>query len=318
MPPQPEGRQRFAAPGGVSRRRRWADIDSSSRLAWHHNSLARGPRAFCHGLLALVLWTFVTACASGSLPSPGRETREQIEELESRVLDLQRQATMNEVEIARLRQQVATLEARLGQGGRLGSAERGAATGSLRPSVPAEAPASLPVAVDEPVVAEEIEMPPVPRPVAPAEQHAPEAVERPATGLPTPVAPVEALDASGQALYDEAYTLYHQGRYPAAEAAFRSFLEAHPSAELSDNAQYWIGAARFATGDYPGALRAFREVVERYPEGNKVPDALYKIGQSLEAVGDPPGAREVYDEIRTRFPNTAAASLAADRLDALR
>ena len=64
MPPQPEGRQRFAAPGGVGRRRRWADIDSSSRLAWHHNSLARDPRDFCHGLLGDTPEPLVRALAS--------------------------------------------------------------------------------------------------------------------------------------------------------------------------------------------------------------------------------------------------------------
>lgn len=260
--------------------------------------------------LGALLLTFATACASTGLPAPGRETREQIDALQERVLALQRQATMNEVEIARLRQQVAALEARLaggaGAGSRAATPEPPPTT--MRPQAPPSSPPPS-SAPEEPVVEEEIEAPPVPRATAP-----PARSPEPAASTSSPVEP---LDRAGQALYDEAYTLYHQGRYPEAERAFRGFLEEHPATELSDNAQYWIGAARFATEDYAGALRAFREVVERYPEGNKVADALYKIGQCLEATGDVAGAREVYEELRSRFPNTAAASLAADRLAAL-
>ena len=64
--------------------------------------------------------------------------------------------------------------------------------------------------------------------------------------------------------------------------ASRSSWRESPQSELSDNAQYWIGAARFARGDYHGALAAFRRTVERYPDANKVPDALYKMGQAFE------------------------------------
>lgn len=255
----------------------------------------------------------LTGCAATNLPSPGRETREQIEALEDRVLALQRKATVNEVELARLRQQVATLEARLGQR----SATTPAAESAPVP-LPSIEEAAPPAVSRAEVEEDEIDVPPVrPRPDSPAERGPVEPSDRPPPAGPE-VTGIRPLDRSGQELYDEAYTLYHEGRYDAAEEAFRRFLDAYPATELSDNAQYWIGAARFAAGDYPGALRAFRDTVESYPEGNKVPDALYKIGQSLEAVGDAAGAREVYQELRRRFPDTAASSLAADRLEALR
>ena len=261
-------------------------------------------------LLVAFLGLGLGACASAGLPAPGRETRDQMDELQTRVLALQRQATMNEVEIARLRQQVAALEARLGERGSAGAPSSESRVRELPPP-PDPAPALL---REDAVVEEEIDAPPVPR-TAPAPVSTPSPSVSP---TPSPAGPpVEPLDRAGQARYDEAYTLYHQGRYPEAENAFRDFLAEHPATELSDNAQYWIGAARFAAEDHSGALRAFREVVERYPDGNKVPDALYKIGQCLEAVGDPDAAREVYRGLRERFPNTAAASLAADRLAAL-
>jgi tol-pal system protein YbgF len=120
-----------------------------------------------------------------------------------------------------------------------------------------------------------------------------------------------------QAVYDDAYTLYHQGRFEDAERRFEEFLAVAPPTELSDNAQYWIGAARLSRGDHRGSLAAFRRTVELYPEGNKVPDALFKMGQALEELGDPGEARGVYEELARRFPDTAAAALALERLDAL-
>ena len=94
-------------------------------------------------------------------------------------------------------------------------------------------------------------------------------------------------------------------------------MNAHPNSDLADNAQFWIGAARFQRGDISGALAAFRETIAGFPRGNKVPDALLKSGECLERLGDSEEARRVYREVIDRFPTTAASALARERLDAL-
>jgi tol-pal system protein YbgF len=103
-----------------------------------------------------------------------------------------------------------------------------------------------------------------------------------------------------------------------AEASFQRFLQAHGDSDLADNAQYWIGEARFARGDHRAALAAFQETAARYPQGNKVPDALLKAGQSLEQLGDPEGARAAYRTVVERFASSAAAVAAEERLSRLR
>jgi tol-pal system protein YbgF len=118
-------------------------------------------------------------------------------------------------------------------------------------------------------------------------------------------------------VYDDAYTLFHQGRFEDSERRFEEFLAVAPPTELSDNAQYWIGAARYERGDHRSALAAFRRTVELYPDGNKVPDALFKMGQALEELGDPGEALGVYQQLARRYPDTAAAALALERIDAL-
>lgn len=130
----------------------------------------------------------------------------------------------------------------------------------------------------------------------------------------SPAVTLAPVSPEARMIYDEAYTLYHEGAYPQAEAKFLEFLALGPGNELSDNAMFWVGSTRYARGDYPGALRAFRETVESYPDQNKVPDALFKIGQCLEHVGDRQSAETVFGELTRRFPETAAAALAAERL----
>jgi tol-pal system protein YbgF len=122
---------------------------------------------------------------------------------------------------------------------------------------------------------------------------------------------------AAQALYDRGYTLFHQGKYLDAEATFQQFLHSHPATDLTDNAQFWIGEARYARDDLRGALAAFRETVERYPAGNKVADALLKAGQCLEGLGDLEGARASYREVIERFPGSAAAAVGEERLEAM-
>ncbi|HBL27817.1 MAG TPA: hypothetical protein DD490_13345, partial [Acidobacteria bacterium] len=168
--------------------------------------------------------------------------QDEVAQLRRRVVELQQDARMNEVEIARLRQQVAELETQK--------------TGA-RPAAPVNAPAPPPPAAPQPTPRP---APPRPAPVAPAP--APEAIEeedldvpqaapspsptpapvRPAAPAPA-VAPAvddaELLSLSAQALYDRGYTLFHQARYVDAEASFQRFLQNNPDSELADNAQYW-------------------------------------------------------------------------------
>jgi tol-pal system protein YbgF len=245
--------------------------------------------------------------------------------MKQRILDLQEKAAMAEVELERLRQQVARLEAR-----------PPVAEPVVQPEPSYEQPAAASgwqgSGSREESVMEESDLP----------------LDQPSSGAPEPVtrdlgtgatvagsgagdaaaAPVspdtgstpmayEPVVPAAQALYDRGYTLYHQGRYLDAEASFQRFLQAYPRTDLSDNAQFWIGESRYARGDISGALTAFRETLQQHPEGNKVPDALVKEGDCLAGMGDRDGARQSYEAVVQRFPGSAAAVMASERIDDL-
>ncbi len=260
--------------------------------------------------LALTVALLTTGCASGFLPETTPEP-DELAEVKARVLELQRAAAMTQVEIERLRQQVVTLEARLGGAG-APAAETRSGSAPPRPVSPPVARPPAPVARPEASKVEVTDLeiaarPPAPRPSAVPSPAAPGEPAEPSTGLAAPVS------EAAQAIYDRGYTLYHQGRYVDAEAGFRRFLQGYPDTSLSDNAQYWIGESRFARNDFEGALAAFREVAQRYPNGNKVADSLLKAADCLRQLGDTGSARTTYDEVIRRFPGSAAAAMAEER-----
>jgi tol-pal system protein YbgF len=243
---------------------------------------------------------------------------EKIAELERRVIELQKLATVSVVEIARLRDRVIDLENEL----RLEREARAAALSRPGPVVD-----EVPIRVGRSgsIVEEDLDEPrPVMRtvdtvaPPAPVPDPEPVSAGRvevtPSTVAQAPAGEGLPVSPAGQEVYDQGYTLYHQGQHVEAEAAFQRFLAAYGDTELADNALYWIGESRYSRGDYRGSLAAFREAVERYPRGNKVPDALLKAGAALEKLGDHAGARQSYRDIQRRFPDSATALVAAERI----
>lgn len=263
--------------------------------------------------LALVVSLPLLVAGCASTGTGAADPAAEIEALKTRVLELQRKAAVAEVEIARLRQQVGALES-----GRPAESPAGGAA-SARPSAPPPREAAVPPAGPAPA----IEIRDLDEPTAVPPAAAPPAAAPPAAA-PAPAAPApgsrpdQPVPAAAQALYDEAYTQYHQGRYVDAEAAFQRFLQAYPQSDLSDNAVFWIGECRSARGDLKGALAAFRQVLDAYPDGNKVPDALLEAGQCLQGLGDLDGARANFQDLIRRFPQSAAAETAREKLSALR
>ncbi len=290
------------------------------------------PAIIALALASLVLATSMGGCASGrTMFRSNNKSSEELQRLKSRIVDLQRQVRVNEVELARLRERMRLLEAG-GITSRTGRTEE--PIGSASRSTPSEAgrepiapPAYVPPepALSEPapidgasartvtIEQSDLELPP-----SAAQQGHGSTPPSSTAGEPVAEAtPVEPLSAQGQALYDRGYAQYNEGQYVDAEATFQQFLQAYPNTQLSDNAQYWIGEARLARGDNRGALAAFFETVEKFPQGNKVPDALLKAARCLQASGDRGGSRMTYDELIRRFPDTAAAAVAEEERLAL-
>jgi len=284
--------------------------------------------------LLLVVCLGLSGCTSVLKREPTASADPDIAEMKRRIVELQEQAAVADVEIDRLRREMAELRVSRGAvsgssvvgssvGGSTVVGSRGRAIVDEAPpavgSVPSagtievseiEAPRPIPIAVEPGRNPTSLE-PPRPVDVAPAPVIA--------QGVPgQPVAPTVETPPAAQALYDEGYTLYHQGRYLDAEAVFQRFLGTYGALELTDNALYWIGECRYARGDFEGALASFQETVQRFPGGNKVPAALLKSGRCLESLGDFANAKVAYEQVTTQFPDDPVAGIARQRVEQIR
>lgn len=246
---------------------------------------ARPARVALAGALVVAL----SGCASGPFSRPAESP---LPEVEQRLLELEKEATRSRLEIERLRQRLAALEAD----------EPSAAR--PRPA-PAVAPAPAPAPAARPETA--------PAPPAPASASVPAVEESDLDPeLPSAGAPERAADEAEA--YEQALRLLQGGQPAAAEAALRAFVAAHPGSDLADNAWFWIGESLLVRDEVEQALTAYRTGVERHPEGNKTPDALFRIGLCLDRQGDAARAAEVWTELVRRFPQTVAAERAAEAL----
>lgn len=126
--------------------------------------------------------------------------------------------------------------------------------------------------------------------------------------------PAREKEAGPPAEYLHAFGLYSANKYPAAIAAFESFLAANPASEYAGNALYWIGECYYSQSNLPKALDAFTSVVEKYPRGNKAPDALLKSGFTLYAMKEAGKAKADLETLIARYPKSPAAAKARERL----
>jgi tol-pal system protein YbgF len=315
----------------MSRRSPSASPKSPRRSSRSPRQTRRPPAATL--LLVLLLPLLTTACSSLGIGEPS-EREQQIAELEAQLLELKRQTTVDKVEIDRLRQKLAELEDRVVREAdeRAAAAARvDAPRGIEEEKVPApRAPVQVIEVSDLEEPLEEEEPPAEITAVAPpaeARAAAQSAAETPAQIAERAPAPVTAEDGpstlpagaetrittAAQALYDQGYSLYHQGRYVDAEETFQRFLAAYSATDLGDNALFWIGQSRLGRNELQSALAAFRQTAREHPEGNKAPDALLAAGQVLERLNDVEGARDTYLEVERRFPDSTAGAEAAKR-----
>lgn len=147
-----------------------------------------------------------------------------------------------------------------------------------------------------------------PAAVPPDPAAAPPSTPRPAAAAAPPAS------AGRQEAYDKAFNLLKEGKYPESVRAFKSFLGAYPSGELSDNAIYWMGEAYYVLRDFPASRESFRKLVREVPQSPKVADAQLKLGYIEYDASQWTKARELLTDVVKQYPGSSAAKLAEKRL----
>ena len=136
-----------------------------------------------------------------------------------------------------------------------------------------------------------------------------------AANAATPTA--SAPEADEQALYNRALEQLRARNYAAAVDGFRALAASHPSGQMADNTQYWLGEAYYVTAEYDQAAAAFQRVLSGWPNSRKVPDAMLKLGYTQIEQNKLAAAKATLQQLAAKFPDSDAAKLAADRLTKL-
>lgn len=102
--------------------------------------------------------------------------------------------------------------------------------------------------------------------------------------------------------FREAYAAFSTGQYPAAAAAFDTFITSYPSNKFAGNARYWQGVSLARGEDPHGALELFGQVIEYYPDSGRAPDALEQMILLYLQLGDPDRAAQTSETLRLLYP----------------
>jgi tol-pal system protein YbgF len=144
--------------------------------------------------------------------------------------------------------------------------------------------------------------PNAPAPVAPAP-------------APVPAAPIPSTAGlSPTRLFDTARADFFAGQWDSAISGFQAFLNAFPSSELADDAQFNIGETYFSQNKWAEAVAEYNKVIDAYPNTNSVPLAYYKRGMAQERLGQADAARASWEAVAKMAPESDAGRLARQRL----
>ena len=115
-------------------------------------------------------------------------------------------------------------------------------------------------------------------------------------------------------LYNNAIRLKDEKRYEEAIEGFRSAMQKLGSADLAQNAAYYIGITYYLQKKDREAIAAFEDLIHRYPRSIWIPEIEYHIGLSLYRTGQEDQGNRQMQELRAQHPGTRWAGYAGNRL----
>ncbi|MBN9063529.1 MAG: tol-pal system protein YbgF [Rhizobiales bacterium 65-9] len=124
-----------------------------------------------------------------------------------------------------------------------------------------------------------------------------------AGGSPPPIG--VSPPSQARADFDVAMGMIQRGEYPAAEMAFRQFLQSHPRSALAPDATYWLGESYSQRNLHRDAAEQYLKVTTNWPQSARAADSMLKLGVSLAALGARDQACSTYREVDRKYPNAS-------------
>jgi len=149
-----------------------------------------------------------------------------------------------------------------------------------------------------------------------AEAAAKEAAKEAAKAPAAPVSVDPSDPAPGNRAFEAAYGLFKSGSHANAVKAFQEFLKKYPDSVHVPNANYWLGNAQLALKDYKGALDTYQGLLKDFPEMPKTADVLYGAAVCQQGLKRPKAARKTFKQLVAKYPRSEAAAKAKKQLAA--
>ncbi len=143
------------------------------------------------------------------------------------------------------------------------------------------------------------------------------AIDTPVTGRaeapPTAPAPTPGSGARAGS-YEDGMALLQAGRYAEARAQLDAYVAANPDSPKAAEAAFWAAETLFFEGSYEAAAAAFAANFRAFgAAAPRAPDSLLKVAMSLNQLGDAARACQALDELSQRYPDLGRSLQAAVR-----
>jgi tol-pal system protein YbgF len=122
---------------------------------------------------------------------------------------------------------------------------------------------------------------------------------------------------SPEALYNQAFSDFVQGRFEMAVQGFSAYITTYPAGEKAADALLYTGEAYSSQNKLPQAVAAFTRIINDYSTSEKVSSALYKRAKVELAMQERDNAIADFKNIVEKFPASPESDLAKTELSTL-
>ncbi len=114
--------------------------------------------------------------------------------------------------------------------------------------------------------------------------------------------------------YEDAFLLFRNGDFAAAQRQFGAFLIRNPQSGYRPSVLFWLGNAQYANKEYKDALQSFRSMLDLAADHSRAPEAMLAIANCQIEMKDARAARRTWESLVARYPQSEAASAARERI----
>ncbi len=141
-----------------------------------------------------------------------------------------------------------------------------------------------------------------------------------APAVSAPAASATAADAGPgpNQLFQVAREQLMQGSNAAARQAFEDLLTKYPKSDLAPDAQFYVAETYAAENNLPAADSVYARVAARYAGSPRAATAMYKRAVAAQNGAKTDQARDLFNQLIKKYPRSDEASLARDRVKALK